>query len=137
MSTNQTSPWPTSLPWNTHITHPSLKRGHPMTYKERPFSTNQSLCLKIKRTQAKVDSGVLLKPVSAAVWREPVLKSKNLFSAVISSWSKFKGLASQWLKKLGPAQIVGPAVIPALSRRQSLIALLVRRLVGNFTRRGV
>lgn len=49
-----------------------------------------------------MDSGIILKPVSAAVWREPVLKSKNLFSAVISSCPKFKGLASQWLKKAGP-----------------------------------
>lgn len=67
---------------------------------------NRYLCFKIIKiihwtrtthTCPKVDSSGTLKPVSAAVWM--CIKVKNLFSAVISSWSKFKGLASQWLKK--------------------------------------
>lgn len=58
-------------------------------------------CL-FNKTDTTAVSSLALKCISVVPWWEGVTKSNTLFWGIISSWSKFKGLANQWQIKPGP-----------------------------------
>lgn len=106
---------------------------------------NCCLCLRINCKQVWQDyslsesrslvvTSTALRSVSVFPWHECVAKSNTLFWAAISSWSKFKGLTNQWLKKKKKSQgltlIVIHTVIWALlsTSELSLISLLAQTI---------
>lgn len=126
VSTNQTSPWPTSLLWNGNrkaekdtkeenyletendLERKQLKANIAWPKLTKPkLVANCHFCLRItckqvwqdyslNKLHTMVSTSTTLKSVSVFRWCECVAKSNTLFWAAISSWSKFKGLTNQW-----------------------------------------